>query len=319
MPEPAFPIVVGCGRSGTTLVRAMLDSHPRLAVVHESGFLSQFARHRRRYERGGRLELERLISDLLGHYGFGALGMEPDAARDALRAAAPTSVAAAFRVLYRKYASDRDKDRYGDKTPLYVQHLASLGETWPEARFVHVVRDGRDVALAYLDRRSGPNELVEAALFWRRSIKRGRRGGAALGAGRYLELQYEQLVEDPEKALRPVCAFLDIDYTPGMLAFHERFDEVMAHGRGDNLHLMNVARPVSRGLRDWRSELSPDQVSMLDVVIGDLLGDLGYERGVGARPRAIAVARARDRQVQSVARRAAHGVRRLHRTLRRGR
>src|SRR4051794_27962840 len=136
--RPIFPFVVGCSRSGTTLLRALLDAHPLLAVPPESHFAVA-------------PRLRRLGRDPW----FRLWGIEPPDLRG-------LDVADAVRAVFAAYAAAQGKPRYADKTPHYVSHLPLLAERFPEARFVHVVRDGRDVALSLLEVPWGPDDVEGA-------------------------------------------------------------------------------------------------------------------------------------------------------------
>jgi hypothetical protein len=302
---PPFLFIVGYGRSGTTLLRAMLDAHPQVAIPDESHFVVPILRRRRRYERGGGFDAERFAADLVGHFGFRGWNLPPDEARAAFRAEPPRSVSEGLRLAYRLYARRHGKPRYGDKTPIHVLHVPLLAEGFPEARFVHVIRDGRDVACSYLEQSFGPSTVAEAAVRWKRAIRRGRRAGRRLGPARYRELRYEELVEDPDPHLQDVCTFLDLAFDPAMLRYHER-DRVAL----ERPHYRNVARPPTRGLRDWRREMPPGAVATFEAIAGGLLEDLGYPRGAGRLgPEARAGAALRWAGVQ--ARRAGHKARKL--------
>lgn len=277
--EP-FPLFVGCGRSGTTLLRAMFDSHPSLAVSHELQFVGRMARRRESFETPAGLDQERFVARLLHADSFHLLDLTEDAVRRTLAAAAPDSYASAIRALMTAYATKRGKERYGDKTPGNVTRIPLLAELFPESRFVHIVRDGRDCMLAYRGRGFGPQTLEEAALNWRTRVLRGRAAGRALGPTRYTEVGYERLVEDPERELRRLCAFLDLDYDPAMLEFHRRSEDVLTAVRPSHAQVFeNLSRPVTKGIRDWRKSLEPDEVRRFAALAGDVLVQFGYDAG----------------------------------------
>ncbi len=284
--ETPFPFIVGRGRSGTTLVRALLDSHPELALVQEAHFLVPLAAIRRRFEKPGGFDVDAFMKPLTGHRSFFRLDMAAGEVAEVLATARPATIADATRAVYARYASRRGKTRYGDKTPNQVVHMDLLARLFPEARFIHVIRDGRDSTLSYLEASFGPTSVAEAAVYWKRFVAAGRRSGEALGPARYQEVRYEELVADPEHALRGICAFIELPYDDAMLRYHERADELVG-----TIH-HNLARPPTRGIRDWRKDMRREDVTMFEALAGDLLDDLGYERsrtriGPGDRARAI--------------------------------
>jgi hypothetical protein len=293
MSRPPFPFIVGCGRSGTTFLRAMLDTHPEMAIPPENHFLMRLAEAWGRMERRGGIAEDALVDLLAREATFELWDLPIEDVRAELRSGPPQTLAAAIRALYGLYAASRGKPRYGDKTPMFVRHLPYLGATFPEARFVHLLRDGRDVACSSLARGVGPRTVPEAAVWWRREVLRGRRGSRHLDPGRYLEVRYEDLVADPPAQLRTICRFLDLEYDEAMLGYHERSDIVPDRRKLRRIH-SNLRRPPIPNLRDWRSEMSPREVELFEALAGDLLSYLGYERRV-PHPQLKARARARAR------------------------
>jgi hypothetical protein len=286
---PPFTFVVGCGRSGTTVLRTVLDAHPHLAVSHEGRFLAPLGRRRSRYERPEGFDTDRLVADLLADRAV-RTNLELD--EDDLRAALVPPVADfadASRRVFAHYAAQRGKDRYGDKFPGYVLRLDLLAGLFPEGRFVHIVRDGRDVALSSRAIEGQWDDAVSLALNWMARVRAGQKAGAALGPGRYHEVRYESLVAEPTETVEAVCGFLDLAYDPTMLAFAERDGAVPAKVEANPRHA-RLAEPLSPGTRSWRSHMERDDLAAFEAAAGDLLDELGYERAV---PRPWASARAR--------------------------
>lgn len=275
-----FPFVVGSGRSGTTMLRAMLTAHSELAIPPESHFVSRLGRRRARYELPDRFATERFAHDLLQQRRFGAWGISEADVREGLTSDAPADYPSAMRAVFALYARRAGKARYGDKTPNYVAEMPSLAALFPESRFVHIVRDGRNVTLSYLERDFGPDTVVAGALRWRELVRTGRRDGAELGPSRYLELRYEDLVERPEPVLERICEFLELRYEPAMLAYHENPEGVL---RGlDRSDHSGLSLPPTRDLRDWRSAMSPIDRWAFDALAGDLLTALDYPLGTSS-------------------------------------
>ena len=289
-----FALFVGSGRSGTTLYRNIFDSHHELAMTHEAHFVAPMLRNRRRYEGTG-FDRARFLDDLYADPNFRRQGLERSAVEAAMDESAPTTTADAIRTVFSAYAAKEGKRRYGDKTPGYVTGIGLLAEAFPESRFVHVIRDGRDVALGYLDRDEwGPDTLPDAAFYWASRVGRGRAAGAALGPARYVESRYEDLVADPEAEVRRLCRFLDLDYGDEMLRYHERGAAFIASTK-DPQAFGGLARPVTRGMRDWRTEMQPDDVLRFEAIAGGLLADLGYELTGVPTPTSVKVEVARAR------------------------
>jgi hypothetical protein len=294
-PEPPpFLFVVGCGRSGTTVLRTALDAHPRLAVAHEGRFVAPLALRRGRYEQPEAFAVERFVADMLGDRAVRTnLGFDEEGLRGALGAGdghGPVDYPDAVRRVFAAYAARQGKDRYGDKMPGYVLRVPLLADLLPESRFVHIIRDGRDVALSTGVLAGRGTDLVSAALNWRTRVTAGRTDGAALAPGRYHEVRYEALVTDPEAELRALAAFAGLPWDAEMLRHTEQPEATPAKVR-DNPRHARLAEPLSPGARTWRTAMDRADVEAFEAVAGDLLADLGYERAT-THPPARARARA---------------------------
>lgn len=281
-PREVFPHFVGCGRSGTTLFRNIFDANSRLAMTHEAHFVGPMAKLRSRYESQGRFDTATFVADLYQDSNFVRQGLDRSAVSVALDESQPTNYAGAVRTVYTVYADGEGKELYGDKTPGSVIHIGLLGSLFPEAKFVHIIRDGRAVALSYLERPEwGPNNMAEAANHWKSRVNRGREAGRALGPERYLEARYEDMVDDPEGGTRRICEFLGLAFEEGMLRYHERGEQFIA-ATPDPGAFKNLARPVTGALRDWRTEIGDSDRRLFEAIAGDELVELGYESSVGS-------------------------------------
>lgn len=312
---PAFPFIVARGRSGTTLLRAMLDAHPSMCLPGESHFVVQFAKRRARYETTDGFEVGRFTRDLLEHWAFRRWSLSDSAVLEALEATPPTNLSGAIRSVYASYASVQGKPRYADKTPSYVLHVGSLAEMFPEAVFIHLIRDGRDVALSYLATDFGVSTLGQAAIHWDRFVRAGRSAGALLGPTRYREVRYEELVREPVRVLGEICTFVGLPFDDRMLRYFEKAGAFVP-GLSHSEHHQNLYQPPTVGLRDWRRQLSTSDVAVFESLAGDLLDELGYERQTDRPGLGAAITAARFRAGTGV-RGVAHGAHVRTRRLRR--
>jgi hypothetical protein len=269
-------LVLGVRRSGTTLLRVMLDRHPRLAVPDESYFVPQLA-HRHR----GAVDPDEFVEDLRRLPTVREWDIDPEAVRRQLHEGMTTGEAIA--AVYEQYAADRGKDRWGDKTPMYMQYLLLLERLFPDALYVHLIRDGRDAALSFLSMPRGivtetwahPRTVADFACQWRTEVAAAQGLGSRVGPGRYLEVRYEELVAEPEAGLRRICDFAALSFAADMLGYAEEVD-VSAKPHHQSLKL-----PPTPGLRDWRTAMTRDDVATFEEVAADLLIELGYEASRG--------------------------------------
>jgi hypothetical protein len=288
-PEPAAPapFVVGVGRSGTTLLRMMLDAHPELAIPAETHFVPALI-ERAKAGAGG----DELLEEILGVRGWPDFGLDPDRLRERVRELERPGAAAVLRAFYGLCAEREGKRRWGDKTPIYVTRMRLIGGELGEARFVHLLRDGRDVALSRRRRGMGAGKpIADTAERWRRRIEDARRQARRL-RGRYLELRYEDLVGDPEPQLRRVCELIELDFDAVMLGYHERAGERLGEladlpaegarrGRAGEerraSHALAAQPPSGARTGAWREEMSAADRAEFEAVAGALLAELGYD------------------------------------------
>ena len=221
-PPPPAPFVCGVTRSGTTLVRLMLDAHPELASPGETHWVPKLIKAMER----GRQTPDDLADVIIDHKRWGDFHLGSDELRARIREIDPPNAADAIRAFYMLYAEREGKSRYGDKTPGYVKEMPRLQRVLPEARFVHIIRDGRDVSLSHLRMNWGPETYAESARLWRNRIRRARKQAPQIE--HYTEIQFEDLVADTEGVLRKVCEFIELEFDPVMLDYHERAETRLA-------------------------------------------------------------------------------------------
>src|SRR5436190_18735778 len=217
-------IILGVGRSGTTLLRVMLDRSSELAIPYETFFVPQLA-----HRHGRRPDLDDFLDDLGRLRTLYDWGISPDDVRPRLREGMTTSEAIV--AIFETYAERQGKPRWGDKTPLYMQQLPLLERLFSDALWVHLVRDGRDAALSFLALPAGfsgktwaqPRTVAQFAARWKVEIDAARALGRRAG-GRYLELRYEDVVADPARELGRTCEFASLPWEQAMVEYAGQVD-----------------------------------------------------------------------------------------------
>jgi Sulfotransferase family len=278
-----YLFIVGCARSGTTLLQRMLDHHPQLAVANDTHFIPRAIED---VAVGADPALTpELVEWVRTYRRFYRLGLSDTAVDEA--AARARTYRGFVSALYAEYGRLRGKFLAGEKTPDYCRHLPRLHALFPWVRTVHIMRDGRDVALSTLEwarEDKGPGKfalwreepVAVCALWWRWQVSTGRRDGENLSPAQYREVKYEDLIARPEEMLRGLAAFLALPFAQEMLAYHvgKTRDE-------PGLSAKQAWLPPTPGLRDWRTQMAEQDVELFEALAGDLLCALGYERGVG--------------------------------------
>lgn len=271
--------VVGCPRSGTTLLQRMLDAHPDLTVANDTHFITRAAGHRLDRHADPGLDGD-LVNSVLSYHRFHRMGLDPSEARAAAGDAGTYGQFVSR--LYDLRATKVGKALSGEKTPDYCRKMPALHRLFPGALFLHIIRDGRDVALSTLSWASkgkGPGRwdlwqedpLGCCALWWRWQVEAARSDGIILGESKYLEVNYEKLVAEPERELSRICTFLSIPYAACMPRFHEGKTREK-RGRSAKSAWLG---PV-KGLRDWRTEMSDEDAAVFRAIAGQLLDMTGY-------------------------------------------
>jgi hypothetical protein len=273
-----YVFIVGCPRSGTTLLSRIANAHRELAIVHESRWIPILYEQRRGLSADG-LVTTKLARRLCQPRSAAPFELDPERMAGFVAEYDRAPFVELVTALFDDFARRHQKPVAGDKSPGYVRYLALLNEMWPRAKFVHIVRVGRDVFLSVRDWGKGaarfstyPHEpALTVARWWEWYVRLGREAGAILGPDRYHELSYESLVAEPELQVARLCDFLGLPFDERMLRFHE--------GRQvDNprFNAKKAWRPVTAGLRSWRGQMAAHDVARFEAIAGDLLVELGY-------------------------------------------
>jgi hypothetical protein len=252
--HPPFPVIVGVPRSGTTLLRFMLCASGVLAIPPETAFIPRLA---------AKTDPVGFLAALTAFPTWEDFGLAPED----IRLPDPFTPAGGLRAFYAAYAARHGTTRAGDKTPVYLGHMPLIAQLFPEAVFVHIIRDGRDVAASWSETWFAPDSDPHALLDrWVAQITAARAAGAGL---RVHELRYEDLVLQPEATLRSLCDVIDLTFDPAMCAPAGTARRLLPeHGdRHDNTGQIVVSRAV-------RLRLSQRTLGLVDP------GRIGHGRDV---------------------------------------
>jgi len=277
--EPARPLFIGaCPRSGTTLLRVMLDSHPDLAIPHETNFIRQLWWQRRRFgdlrDPANRLRVARWIFTTKDTRGS-RLRDGRISRRDAIRrvADAPPTIGSIVQACLRLYADVNGKPRWGDKRPAYSGFIGTLFTMFPNGQYINVVRDPRGAVASQIPMGWDPPEaaMTGAVARWEAAVLRTDDFAARLRPDQLMDLRYEDLVSDPRAVLERVCGFA------GLRAGHA-VDAMLSKPRGElrGAH-RRVAQPITTtSVERWRERLEPREVALVEQATAPLLDRFGY-------------------------------------------
>jgi hypothetical protein len=277
-------MVVGCPRSGTTMLQLMLHAHARIAIPPETRFMLAAYRDRRRFGDlavvANRRALARWIVDR-EETRFCDLGLDAEETVERI-AAGPGTLGSALGSIFRGYAARFGKPRWGDKRPAYLHNIDILLRLFPDAQFINIVRDGRDCVASLKEMSWHRKDIYATIAAWARAVDDARRAARRLGPQQWHEVRYEDLVSDPHGRLAEMCAYLGEDYDPAM-AEPSAVAEV-AVPSFKTWHALTHA-PVTTGrVQSWPARLTPEEIALCEAALGSRLVAGGYELSGTVRP-----------------------------------
>lgn len=272
--SPVF--IVGCPRSGTSLLRDLLNSHPNIKIPGETTVLVYF------YDAFGNKLSE--VSHKEAHWlfthtkQFDRLGI--DLPYDAVKG--ETSLGGIFDIAFRRFSKKNGSIRWGEKTPEYALSMHKIKSMWPEAKFIHVIRDGRDVALSLKKVNfMAPKDTYVIAMFWKNIIETCRRDAKRLPKGDFMELWFEDLLAHPKTKVKEILKFLGEPYNDECLVPTRQFSSYDPKKRHDV-----VDKSINKGnTQKWKVDMSQDDLAIFEGVAGNMLSSLGYASAGTSRRR----------------------------------
>ncbi len=273
--EPFF--IFGCGRSGTSLLSRMLNQHPNLAVPYESHLFNTFYPLLHYY---GDLSVtrnrERLIRDILSIEVM--RDWDPGLTfQEISKLVKKNNFHGIFDAIMIAWASKNNKIRWGEKTPSHIDYWEKIVDYWPAVKIVHIVRDGRDVALSLMNARFGPKTVYASARYWKRYLDKVEILKRNYPEDQIYSIKYEELIDNASEVLKGVCGFLGEEYSPLMLEFYTND----APYRTDNENRKNLMKPVLKDNKNkWATKMSENEIRFFENAAGNYLELYGYKRAL---------------------------------------
>jgi hypothetical protein len=282
-PSVIRPLLIGgCERSGTTMLGAMVGAHSRCVCVPESHFIEHLLTHDGFDPKA--VDPQKTLAAIVRHERYRLLWnlpLDPDTIDPAELG---STYAEVLSWLVRAYGQRLGKTAallWADHTPSNFKRSLTMLRMFPDARFIHIVRDGRGVAASLLPLDWGPNDILSAANFWMARCAAGLAAELQLGSDRVLRVRYEDLLLSPEATLRGIASFAGLSYEPAM-----------AQGTGPGPSRYNqrqhrlVGQPPDQSrVHSWDHYLTRREIEIFESQAGELLETFGYQANYGIRAR----------------------------------
>jgi hypothetical protein len=283
--QPIF--VIGNPRSGTTLLRLMLTSHPRICIPPEAGFAVWLLDRYRDWDPSD--GTEGFLGDLVGTRKFATWGLTRGEIAAFVDRAEPEDYGGLVAAVYRCYAHrvQPGSDLWGDKNNFHIGEVGRIKGLFPGVRFVHIVRDGRNVAASYRDLAGRtirseyapdlPTGIEAIAEGWSAALEGAEAAFAGFGHEDVATIRLEDLQADPEAVLTEVCAGIGVEFDPEMLRYHE-LDEASGGEPAEYLQWKekNRAPVLAPDPGRYRRDLTPGEIARFEEIAGDRLRRYGY-------------------------------------------
>jgi Sulfotransferase family len=269
--------IVGSSRSGSTLLRLMLASHSHIAIPSETWYLTALVKEFPfdRSLQGN--EINRAISLMTNHYTWPDMGLDAAELRRRVANLSEVRLRDLAELVYRWHMDVEGKSRWGDKTPAYIEIVPPLAAMFGDAKFIHLIRDGRDVAKSFQRQGWDGPWMHGYTGEWLRAIELDMKLSKTPLNERILRVLYEELVLHPEATLRRICAFIDERFEDQMLQWQGKADSAVPvrekkfhSGLGKDMSPSDVSR--------WKREMTSREIFVAEALIGTQLRHFGYER-----------------------------------------
>lgn len=272
MPGPNYFFLVGSPRSGTTLLQTMIMRAPGVTMPPELAFVHiTYKRRHRMADIRTDAGWEQARNAIKARCVRSEIEMD-HAVFDELWAASDRNYGDLFRCWLRAVGALENATSIGEKTPNHCEWVLELATMMPEARFVHIMRDPRDSALSQREAFGRP--ALQAAVRWKRDLEMHRDCLRLMPRTRYTAVRYEDLVTDPEAALRPLCSFLGLEYTDAVLDPGGR--EKKGFASYEEHKLRTLEKVTSSRIGRYKGKMSAMDIAVIEHLCGPLMTEMGY-------------------------------------------
>lgn len=267
--------IIGAQRSGTTLLRLMLNAHSKVSIPEEGTFWMPLLR---RYKRApNRLltekQLQKDLQYIVSNSQFKLWDISAAELREKINLTTCPDLYSLINRTYSIYSAKHDKVIWGDKTPSFFRMIPALSELFKRASFIHIIRDGRDLHLSWRKMDSSKSNIAVGALEWQHKVICAQQDLLKFAESRHLEIRYEDLVANPSGSLKNICHFLKIDFEPEMLNYWKQSHKFI----GEH-HSKLIFRPLStNSVNKWKKNLSSSELNIFETIAGKCLSQNKYQ------------------------------------------
>jgi len=281
VPDPFF--IIGNPRSGTTMFRLMLTSHKTIYVPTESGWALHLSS---KYQKHNDIDVDAFLADLQQCKKIEYWDIDYVDLKNYLKGRNKhyRQISAS---VYQYCATKYGKVIYGDKNNNYLNHVEDLSQIYPESKFIHLVRDGRDVACSYRNLQKLekgkyfpdlPSSVIDCAYEWVKNIETIQNSLSKLKKDQYLEIRFEDLVNNTERALAKVCTFLEQDYDDNMLKFYLKNRDEGLEPEDLMKWKQDTSKPIDTSQTGkWKHNFFAEDKLFFQTIASHTLKEYGYE------------------------------------------
>ncbi len=278
MPERQV-FIVGCYRSGTSVMRLILSVHPRIYISQETNYIDRIGAILNSFgnleERANLLRLHREIRSYLVGERWDPLPNFWELVEWTRSYGHSYSSIVTFYGTWGAWREGREELLYwGDNTPRYIHSMTFLKHLFPQAKFIHMLRDPRDVVASASQLPLGGKSVLGIAYDWEKALLSGLAAEACWGAQGILRVRYEDLVANPKETMERICEFLEVEFYPGMLNFHMT---EAARELSRLRHHRRVSSPLDKkAVGRYKTDLPPNAVLLIESYLSESMTFMGY-------------------------------------------
>ncbi|MBI3546424.1 MAG: sulfotransferase [Gammaproteobacteria bacterium] len=277
--------MIGTQRSGSNLLRLMLNELPRVAAPHPPHILQRMLPLVGNYgDLEKRENFAQLVEDVCRLVELNPVPWEGVSLnrKDILRRCRRHTLMAVYEAVYNVMAKTWKAQTWCCKSMANIQYLPQIEAHFRSPRYIYLYRDGRDVACSFRKAVVGEKHFYHIAKEWAEAQRLALAMRERIGSGRFFSISYESLTSEPELTMRMLCKFLGVRFSKSMLDFYKSDEAKRAAGSSELWG--NVIKPImADNTRKFLQQASVEDIRIFESTAGDVLDSLGYERAYVAK------------------------------------